>query len=264
MSRSSWPRTSPSSRSTAAAFPVTICSHRAGSPPATRVTSRTPCPESARCSGGASASRPATSTASRCGTWEIRATATSCSSGAISSGVAPHSRARARTVSTAAGPGAGVRRDRPRAAVEQRRGRGERAGPFGARHRVRPDVPLQAGRLGDHAERRALDAAHIGDDGVGEPRQRGPDLLPEQGGGHRDDDEPRTGRGGGRRGRRRGDARTQPGGGADVLLVHVGQPHLDVVPAQGQADGGAEQAGTDDQHRAREGLTHRRGPTGHG
>ena len=40
---------------------------------------------------GASASRPATSAAIRCGRWEVRATARSCSSGASATSTPPHS-----------------------------------------------------------------------------------------------------------------------------------------------------------------------------
>ena len=85
---------------------VTICSHSPGSPAATRVTSRTPCPDSARCSRGASVSRPAATAASRCGRCEVRATAWSCSSGENVTGVAPHSRASSVTASTASGDAA--------------------------------------------------------------------------------------------------------------------------------------------------------------
>ena len=67
-----------------------------------RVTSRTPCPDSTRCSGGAPASAPATSAATTWGRWEVRATAWSCSSGLNVNGVAPQASARAVTRSTAA------------------------------------------------------------------------------------------------------------------------------------------------------------------
>ena len=261
ISTSSCPRTSPSRRSTAAALPVTICSHSAGSPPATRVTSRTPCPESARCSGGASASRPATSTASRCGRWEVRATATSCSSGAISSAVAPHVRQGDHGVDRLRA-GACVRDDRPRAAVEERRRRGQRAGPLAARHRVRPDVPL---------ERSPADSATAAS---GSPLTLPTSVTTASGPAGERPRSPSEQRRAGpppprvavrtRGGPRRRDARAEPRGGADVLLVDVGEPHLDAVPAQRQADGGAEQPRPHDEDRAREALTHRRGPTGPG
>ena len=57
---SSIPSRTDSNRSASGAgVGVTICRHSAGSPAAIRVTSRTPCPLSARCSGGASPSWPA-------------------------------------------------------------------------------------------------------------------------------------------------------------------------------------------------------------
>ena len=67
-----------------------ICCHSRGSPAATRVTSRTPWPDSDRWAAGASASAPAISAATTWGTWEVRATAASCSSGLKKNGVAPH------------------------------------------------------------------------------------------------------------------------------------------------------------------------------
>ena len=57
MQPSSGPAAPSAGRSTASALAATICCHSTGSPAAIRVTSRTPCPDSARCSPGASASR---------------------------------------------------------------------------------------------------------------------------------------------------------------------------------------------------------------
>ena len=137
-----------------------------GSPAATRVTSRTPWPDSARWPDGASTRLPAARAASRCGTCEVRATAASCSTGLSRSGTAPATRASSSTRSTTAGSAVVVRRDRPRTSVEQRGGRRERTGPLAAGHRVAADVPLEAGGAGQLGQRAGLHAADVGDDGV--------------------------------------------------------------------------------------------------
>ena len=148
-------RTSSSSAVSASVLAVTICCHSSGSPAATRVTSRTPCPDSARCSRGASVSRPAATAASRCGRCEVRATAWSCSAGEKVTGVAPHSRASSVTCATASGRRGVVRGDRPGPAVEQRRRRRERPGPLAAGHRVAADVATDVLRGQRRGPRRA-------------------------------------------------------------------------------------------------------------
>ena len=122
-----------------------------GSPAAILVTSRTPCPDSDRCSGWASASCPAVSTASRCGRCDVRATARSCSTGVSRTGSAPHSRASASTSWTASGDGVHVWRDRPRSPLEQRArsrpaDRTARCRPSGGCRRSRPAGPRRRGR----------------------------------------------------------------------------------------------------------------------
>ena len=63
--------------------------------------------------------------------------------------------------------GVDVRRDRPRPAVEERGGGGQRAGPLAAGHRVAADVAgeqVLVGVVGDLRQRQALHAADVGDD----------------------------------------------------------------------------------------------------
>ena len=150
----------------------------AGSLPATRVTSRTPCPESARCASGASASRPATRTASRCGRCEVRATARSCSSGCELDHGRPADLGEGDDQRHGGRVAPGVRGDGPRPAVEQRRAGRQRAGALAAGHRVRADVPRQGGgvhRAGQLAQRRRLHRADVGHHGLASrsaPRRR--------------------------------------------------------------------------------------------
>ena len=238
--------TSPRSSSTASALAPTICCHMAGSLPATRVTSRTPWPDSARWPSGASASCPATRAASRCGRCEVRATARSCSSGGSRTRTAPHSAASSSTSADRAGVGRGVGGDRPGSAVEERRARGQRSGPLAAGHRVRPDVPSQEVGLhgrGDLVQRPGLHAAHVGDDRVGL--------------GQRADAAPRRAGRAARPRRRAGDgppaATGRPAPRPEAVRTCSGETSESSTsrPArrQASADRGAEQSGADDEHR---------------
>ena len=154
----------------APALAVTICCHSAGSPAATRVTSRTPWPgqrEVARRAPRRAGRRPAT--ASRCGRCEVRATAWSCSSGVTRPATAPQTAASASTSATAPAGEPACGRDRPRPAVEQRGAGGQRAGPLAAGHRVAADVAAQRRRRACARRPRSglgLDAADVGDHGV--------------------------------------------------------------------------------------------------
>ena len=198
---------------TAAAFPVTICCQSAGSPPAIRVTSRTPWPRARGGRSGASASRPATSDGQ-----QVRAGARSgrrpgrAPPGSAVRGSAPHSRASSSTAAVAAArrsARAGVTaHGRPSNSVGAGR---QRAGPLAARHRVAADVPLDARRRPSSARSGAgLDAADVGDDGVGR-RERPGDLGADVVGRHGDHDQLPAGSTGVRT------AGAEPAGGAEVL-----------------------------------------------
>ena len=249
MSASRSARTSARRSSTASELASRICCHSAGSLAATRVTSRTPCPERARCSAGAAARRPATSTAARCGRWEMRATARSCSPGSITSGAAPHSSTSASTRRTASGRACGVRRDRPGTSVEEGRAGGEGSGALAAGHRVRADVAGEVVRsdpAGHLLERSGLDAADVGDDGSG-AAQGVDDGVADRGGRHRHHDQLRSVV------RRRRASRPEAVGGAEVLRGGVAQHDLDAEPAAHQGDRRADQARPDDLHRPGQG-----------
>ena len=127
------------------ALAVTICSHSAGSPPAIRVTSRTPCPDSARWSGGR-VGQPAGDQRGQ----QVRQVRDAGHRPVVLLGGHPDRRRRrtarpARSTSaTASGSDVVVRGDRPRPAVEEGRRRGQRAGPLAAGHRVAADVAAPA------------------------------------------------------------------------------------------------------------------------
>ncbi len=154
---------------------IRICRHRAGSPAAIRVTSRTPWPERARWRGSASSNCPATSTAIRCGRWEVQG-----DRAVVLARRDPDGRGAARSREQLDGVhrlvrGRGMRGDRPRAAVEQRGAGGERAGALAAGHRVAADVVRE--RLGtdqpaDPLHERPLHAPDVGDQGPGCQRLR--------------------------------------------------------------------------------------------
>ena len=139
-SRSSSSCTSRRISLTAAWFARMIWLHMSGSPAAIRVTSRTPWPESDRCSGRASASCPAVSTASRCGRCEVRATARSCSTGESAHRLGAAQPGERLDEGDRLRRGVHVRGDRPRPARRTGRRRGEGARALAARHRVAAHV----------------------------------------------------------------------------------------------------------------------------
>ena len=189
-----------------------------GRPPATRVTSRTPCPDSARCSrrrvGEARRrpARPAGAAGGRCGRRPGRAPPGSA---------AP---ARRRTARPAPRPAPPPRRPTPSCgvtahgpAVEQ----GGAARPAGPNARCRPS----GGRRRSAPRRRArrppasgagLHAADVGDDRVAAASRAAGDRL---GRGGRAARRPRPAAAGRRRRRPAG---AEPGGGAQVVLGGVG------------------------------------------
>ena len=231
-----------------------------GSPAAIRVTSRTPWPESDRCSGWASASCPAVSTASRCGRCDVRATARSCSTGESRTGSAPHSRASASTSPTAFGEECTcgvIAHGRPSnsAAVA-----GERTGPLAAGHRVAAHVAGEqalatCGRRSASSGRLFTLPTSV----TTPPRSRASTTTSAMwsGGTATTVSCAAPSAGAGRAG-------TETAGGADVLVVDVGEPDLETGAAGGQADRGAEQPGADHVDRADQpcwhGVTHRAPP----
>ena len=130
---------------TGAAFAPRIWTQRSGSLAAMRVTSRTPCPARPSAAFGASTNRRAMRLETTCGTWETSATPRSCSSGVISTRVAPRSRMRSSMALGALVADGVVRGDDPGAPDEQVGARGERAAALAAGQRVRADVAGDVG-----------------------------------------------------------------------------------------------------------------------
>ena len=137
-----------------------------------RVVSRTPCPARRSEPSGASTKRPASRLATSCGTCETSATARSCSSGVISIGVAPRSRARPSTRARSAAGRLLVAADHPGAADEEVGAGGDRSAALAPGERVRADVAGEVdAALAQRVQRLELDARDVGDDGLGEARE---------------------------------------------------------------------------------------------
>ena len=143
----------------------------------------------------------------------------------------------------------GVRRDGPGTSVEEGRAGGEGAGALAAGHRVRADVAGEVVRsdpAGHLLEGGGLDAADVGDDGIG-AAQGVDDGVADRGGRHGHHDQLRSVV------RRRHASRPEAVGGAEVLLGGVAQHDLDAEPTAHQGDRRADQARTDDLHRPGQG-----------
>lgn len=162
---------------------------------------------------------------------------------------------------SALGIGGGVTAwtDRPRAAVEQAGRRGQRPRALAAGHRVAADVAAQPGVSRHGLERRGLHAADVGDHGLRPGRvERGADRLAQVVRRHGDDHQP------GLVALGAGAARAQPGRGAHVAVLGVGEQHLDAGTAAGERDRRTDQAGADDLDRLDALLSHGRQASGAG
>ena len=139
------------------------------------------------------------------------------------------------------GRGVDVRGDRPRPAVEQGRGRGERAGPLAAGHRVAADVvgeQVLVGMVGDLVSGRLFT---LPTSVTTPPRSRASTTASAMwSGGTATTVSWAAPSGGCRR------AGAQAAGGAHVLVVDVAEPDLEARALRGQAHRGAEQPGADD------------------
>ena len=209
----------------AAALPVMIWRHSAGSPAAIRVTSRTPCPDSARCAGGdvgqlaGRRARPSGAAGATCGPPPGRAR-----SGVIRTTAAPHAAASASTVATAAGSdvACGVTaQGRPSKSAALA---GQRTGALAARHRVAADVAGERrgvdGR-GHLRQRLPLHAADVGDHGAAVASAVAT-IAADRGRRHRDHDQ------GGRPGRpARGTPAPRPAAVRTWSSCDVAEPDLD-------------------------------------
>ena len=240
----------PAGRARRSALDSRICCHSAGSLAATRVTSRTPCPERARCSGGAAASRPATRTAARWGRCEIRATARSCSAGSISSGrgsALEHERLdqahRARVAPRrGASPPTGGRRRGPR---WRPAGRSARCRPSGGSRRSAPGRSRRT-RSATAASGAALTLpTSVTTASVRPSASTTAPAIVRGRHGHHDQLRPV--------GRRRGASGAEPGGRADVLGRRVAQHDVEPEAAAHERDRRADEARPDDLDRAGEG-----------